>query len=399
MRFFHTIGVLLYGSFIFLAQSFNPKAKKWWQGRKNYWKQLPVFQSDNVVWFHCASLGEFDQGIPVMQALKEKSPSTFLIVTFFSPSGMEHYHKRQHSADWVGYLPLPTPKNAQRFIHYFQPKKVFFVKYEFWDNFLVSAKKINAETYCISANFRKKHRFFGAFGFLFRPTLFLFDKIFVQNETSRKLLETIGYKNGILAGDTRIDKVLENKQKIEKDEVVSTFLNGEKAIILGSSWTVDEELWKKYIDQNPQQKFIIAPHDISENHIQAITKLFPSATRYTDTKKIETNILIIDCIGKLSNLYQYALLAYIGGGFTGKLHNILEPAVFQIPIIIGTKHERFPEAQQLINKGVVKTFSNSDELAEIIEKQMLNQEIIAKNAQDYFDENKNVAERIVREVL
>lgn len=399
MRLFHTLSVLLYGSFIFLAQPFNPKAKKWWKGRKKYWQQFPVLQSDNVVWFHCASLGEFDQGIPVMQALKAKNPSTFLIVTFFSPSGMEHYHKRQHLADWVGYLPLPTPKNAQRFIQYFQPKKVFFVKYEFWDNFLVSAKKINAETYCISANFRKNHRFFGAFGFLFRPTLFLFDKIFVQNETSLKLLENIGYKNGILAGDTRIDKVLENKQKIQKDEVVSTFLKGEKAIILGSSWTVDEELWKTYIDQNPQQKFIIAPHDISENHIQAITKLFPSAARYTDIKKTKTNILIVDCIGKLSNLYQYALLAYIGGGFTGKLHNILEPAVFQIPIIIGTKHERFPEAQQLINKGVVKTVSNSDKLSEIIEKQMLNQEIIAKNAQTYFDKNKNAAERIVREVL
>jgi len=399
MRFFHTLGVYLYGMIIFLMMLFHEKASKWWNGRKHFWKQLPTVPEKKVVWFHCASLGEFDQGIPVMRLLKEKDPSIFLIVTFFSPSGMDHYHKRSHPADWVGYLPLPTPGNARRFIRYFHPESVFFVKYEFWENYLVAARDLGAKTYCIAANFRENHRFFGRFKFLFAPVLFLFDAIFVQNEQSLWLLKQINYKNGILAGDTRIDKVLENKKKVQQDSIVETFLEGEQAIVLGSSWPVDEQLWKNYILTHPSQKFIIAPHDVSEKHIEQISALFPEAQRYTSFNKAASNILIVDCIGKLSNLYQYGKLAYIGGGFTGKLHNILEPAVFGLPVLIGPKHYKFPEARQLIDKGVVFMLSSSEELEALISDVLESREEIAQKAGVFFESNQHAANRIVERIL
>lgn len=396
MRFFHTLGVYFYGLIIFLAQPFSPKAKLWVNGRKNFWRNLPNIHNKEVIWFHCASLGEFDQGIPVMQELKKEKPSAFLIVTFFSPSGMEHYHKRNHPADWVGYLPLPTPNNARKFISHFQPKQVFFVKYEFWVNYLKKAKNISAKTYCISANFRPNQLFFGPFKFIFSSTLFLFDKIFVQNSTSLFLLESISYKQGVIVGDTRIDKVLENKKNIYSDALVEQFLQGNKAIILGSSWSVDEALWQDYILSHPEQKFIIAPHDISQKHISHIQLMFPLAACYSQGEKINSSstILIVDCIGKLSNLYQYASLAYIGGGFTGKLHNLLEAAVFHIPVIIGPKYTRFPEAQLLIDKNVVYSVSAAHELVEIIGITQSKTEQITASAIAFFEENKNASKRI-----
>lgn len=397
MRLFHSLGIYLYGLVVFLAQPFSDKAKKWVKGRRNYWISLPTIPTENVIWFHCASLGEFDQGIPVMQALKEKYPSSYLVVTFFSPSGMEHYHKRNHPADWVGYLPLPTKANAKRFVQHFQPKTVFFVKYEFWEHYLNEAKKQQAKIYCISANFREDHRFFGTFSFLFKAVLFYFDTIFVQNERSKELLEKIGYSHAVVAGDTRIDKVLENKKKIYPDEIVEQFLQGQKAIVLGSSWAVGEKLWKSYIDAHPTQKFIIAPHDISEKHLQFIEQLFPNSFRYTQNKTENSNVLIIDCIGKLSNMYQYASLAYIGGGFTGKLHNILEATVFNIPVLIGPKHTNFPEAQALIDKGVVYTIQTANDCEKIIEAIDFNK--VSEEAEKYFQENKNVAGKVVGKIL
>lgn len=398
MRFFHTLGVYMYGLLLFIAQPFNKKAKKWIQGRENYWSKLPTVSTNNVVWFHCASLGEFDQGIPVMQKIKENDNAVFLVVTFFSPSGMENYHKRNHPADWVGYLPLPTPTNAKRFVQYFKPQKVFFVKYEFWDNFLIETKKAGAKNYCVAANFRANHRFFGSFKHLFAPTLFLFDKIFVQNDTSLQLLESIHYSKGVVSGDTRIDKVLENKEKRIQDELVEQFLDGQKAIVLGSSWPVDENLWVNYVQQHTTQKFIIAPHDISEKHIANICHLFPTAKRYTKNTTQHSNILIVDCIGKLSNMYQYAQLAYIGGGFTGKLHNILEAAVFNIPIVIGPKHSRFPEAQQLINLGVVASVKDKESLENQIACLQENQTVIKEKSAHFFETNKNASQRIYDQI-
>lgn len=400
--FIHSIGIRLYQFAFFLAGFFNKKAKEWRRGRKGFWNTLPNVDGKEVVWFHCASLGEFDQGIPVMQAIKQKA-DVFLIVTFFSPSGMNHYQKRNHPADWVGYLPLPTKQNAKRFIDYFRPRKIFFVKYEFWAHYLMAAKQIQSKTYCISANFRENQLFFGRYKLFFAPILFLFDKIFTQNENSIHLLEKIQYKNGVLAGDTRIDKVLENKDKIIKDEITEKFLAQEKAIILGSSWPVGENLWKTYIEQHPKTKFIIAPHDISEKHISSILSLFPTAIRYTkwnehlNNEKI--NVLIIDCIGKLSNLYQYAKLAYVGGGFTGKLHNILEPSVFSIPVLFGPKHHKFPEAQSLLENGVGFEVTTSEELPLLIKDVLAHQQEIKTNSHNFFQENKNATQRILSEVF
>lgn len=395
-KIIHSLAVYAYGLAITLISPFNEKAAKWKTGRKNYWNQLPQLPNQDVVWFHCASLGEFDQGIPVMKAYKEKFPNTFLIVTFFSPSGMEFYQKRQHPANWVGYLPLPTSGNAKKFITYFKPKHVFFVKYEFWDHYLSEAKKQGAKNFCVAANFRENHRFFGNLKAIFSPVLFLFDTIFVQNERSKELLNTINYQNVVVAGDTRIDKVIENKEKIQNDILVEEFLGGQKAIILGSSWPIDENKWKSYIDSNPKEKFIIAPHDISDNHIKSIVSLFPSAQLYTNFSiEIKTNILIVNTIGKLSNIYQYGKLAYVGGGFTGKLHNILEPAVFGYPVIIGPKHIKFPEAQLLINAGIVQKIDKDTDLLPLVQSILENHGSVKKSSEKFFNKHQYASKRIL----
>jgi len=400
MRLFHTLGVHLYGLGISLAQPFVPKARQWKQGRHSFWKNLPAVPNQKVVWFHCASLGEFDQGIPVMQQLKAKDPSIYLIVTFFSPSGMDFYQKRNHPADWVGYLPLPTNNNAKKFIRHFHPQQVFFVKYEFWDNYLAQAKKIGAKIYCISATFRRNQRFFGSFGFLFKKTLQYFDRIFVQNKASLELLENIGISTGFLAGDTRVDKVLENKAKIYPDEVATQFLDGRKVIILGSCWPQGEQIWREFIFDHPEFQYIIAPHNVNAHHIESLLKdFYPQGICYTkfDINK-KTNVLIVDCIGKLSNLYQYGDLAYVGGGFTGKLHNILEPSVFGIPIVIGPKHARFPEAEELIQRGVTHVIENPKEVTTIVPKLLEKRAEIAQIASEFFEENKDAARKIVNKI-
>ena len=365
MAFLYSAGIRIYGFILWIAQFFNAKAKSWIEGRKNFRAKLPDTGNREVYWFHCASLGEFDQGLPLMNRLKEENPGLFLLVTFFSPSGFEHYHKRKHSADFVCYLPLDTRSNANMFISHFKPSRVFFIKYEFWGNYIFTAKRHGAEVYSVSALFRENHRFFKWHGSYFRKILRRIDYFFVQDRSSLELLASIGIKNAVLCGDTRFDRVIENKQHATGDALIESFLKGNKAFIVGSSWPEDEELLESFILRESEYiPVIIAPHDISENHLQQIEKRFGDRiARYSRWEQNSgARILLIDSIGKLANAYRFGEIAYVGGGFSGSLHNILEPAVFGLPVIFGPKHKRFPEGQRFIDAGVGFAVSDSEEL-------------------------------------
>ncbi len=358
MRIVYQISLFFYSLFVRISASFNPKAKAWVDGRKDFkWKNMD-FSSKSVVWFHCASLGEFDIGLPLMEAWKRENPNDYLVITFFSPSGMQNYNKRKHPADLVEYLALDTPKNAKAFVKRIQPKNVFFVKYEFWAFHLFEAKKNGAKIYSVNTLFRKNQLYFKWYGAFYRRILKTFNHFFVQNENSVRLLENIGINKATVTGDLRFDRVFQNKQKAEPNAILEKWLGQEKALIVGSSWPKDEEILFELINQSlGKKKVVLAPHEINEAHISNIEKgLQVPSVRYSsllDTNTISDGIqvVILNTIGHLTNAFQYGDVAYIGGGFSGKLHNILEPAVFGLPILIGPKHIKFPEGQLFIDKG------------------------------------------------
>ena len=397
MAFIYNLSIRAYAFFLWLIQGFHPKAKAWIKGREHYWEKLPTIpKNTSTYWFHCASLGEFDQGIPVMNLLKEKSAECKILVTFFSPSGMEHYHKRKHVADFVYYLPIDTHKNAQKLLNHFNPKAVYFVKYEFWLNYIFEINKQKIPLYSISCILRPTQIFFRWYGGLFRKGLKCFNYFYVQNEETKILLHKIGVHNVRITGDTRFDKVIENKKSVVQDPILEDFLQGEKALILGSSWPVEEQLLFRYFTTG-STKIIIAPHDISENHLQSIEKLFQKDiirySKYTDRK--DKSILLIDCIGKLANAYSYGKIAFIGGGFTGKLHNTLEPVVFGLPIIFGPYHSKFPEAQQFIDAGIGFSIKNGEEFSYAMQHIESNLKELQEKCMLEIENSKGAATRIM----
>lgn len=399
MALLYTFSIRIYVLLLLFISRFNLKAKAWVEGRKKYWENIPELPTDSpLYWFHCASLGEFDQGIPVMNLMKEKDPSILILVTFFSPSGMEHYHKRKHVADYVYYLPIDTPQNAKRFLNHFKPKQIYFVKYEFWLNYIFEAKKRNIPLYSISCILRPSHIFFKWYGGYFRKGLRAFTHFYVQNVETLELLQKIGILDVTVTGDTRFDKVIQNKMLVQPDQVIEDFLNGTKAIILGSSWQIEENLFYTYYTKNDiQNKVIIAPHDISESHLKFIENLFENGTiRYSNYHSGSgKNILLIDCIGKLANAYSYGKYAFIGGGFSGKLHNTLEPVVFGLPVLFGPKHSKFPEAQQFIDAGIGFSITSSDAFASKVVEIEQNLIELQKRCSEAIEKSKGASERIL----
>lgn len=362
--FFYNLGIWLYTFVVNIASLFNPKAKKWVAGRKNFFKNLPKIEKA-VVWFHCASLGEFEQGRPIIEEWRKRYPNSYILVTFFSPSGYE-VMKNYSVADEVQYLPVDTAKNAKKFIAHYQPEVIFFIKYEFWLNYINEAKKTGASIYSISAIFRENQRFFKWYGSAFKSALQKFDYFFVQDDKSVELLKSINITKTTIAGDTRYDRVFENASSAKKISKIESWLAGEKAFIIGSSWEADEKILTPLLNENIKGKVILAPHEIKENHLKYIESAFFSLKkqRYTKTEEIqpETQLLIIDCIGILSSVYQYGQTAYVGGAFGSGLHNILEPSIFGLPVIFGPKHEKFPEAQLFIDNGIGFSVNSDTEL-------------------------------------
>lgn len=374
MSLIYTFFIRCYGVLLHVASWFHPKAKAWVDGRKHWKENLKMLlPSDRkVLWFHCASLGEFDQGMPLMKELKEKDPSVFLLVSFFSPSGMEHYQKREAIVDAACYLPLDTPSNAEAFIALVRPTKAVFVKYEFWPNFLRALGRQHIETIAVSAIFRPKQIYFRWFGAFFRRALKHVHHFHVQNDSSKNLLESIGMHNCTVSGDLRYKRVFQAKElaMLTSNELLATFTEGSTTLILGSSWPKEEGIVRDALPKLGTIKLIIAPHDVSESHIAAIQADFPNALRYTelDTTRdaaqlANAQILIIDCIGQLSAAYRYGTIAFIGGGFTGNLHNTLEPAVYGLPLLFGPKHAKFPEAELFLQKDFALEVTNAKDFS------------------------------------
>lgn len=400
MGILYNIGIYGLGLSFRIASLFNTKAKLWIEGRKNLYSNLPDIGNKKLIWFHCASLGEFDQGLPLMDKLKEQDNSIFILVTFFSPSGMQHYHKRNHSADYVMYLPLDTKSNAREFFKHFQPAKAFFVKYEFWSNFIFEAKKNNALLYNISGIFRPNHRYFKWYGSYFRKTLRAFDWFFVQNKSSLELLESIDIVNVSISGDSRFDRVLDNKKQVTPNKIISNFKEYDTLFIVGSSWPEDEKILIPFL-KNYTGKVLIAPHNIDEGHIQSIINHLPNAVRYSNlnnSDEIVGSILILDTIGQLANAYSYGNLAYVGGGFSGNLHNILEPAVFGLPVIFGPKHTRFPEAQAFLDGGIGFSIATTKEFQVAFAEVNQNLANLSQNTIKFIEENKGASDKIILKI-
>lgn len=317
----------------------------------------------NCIWFHCASLGEFEMARPLIERLKKEKPNQKILITFFSPSGFE-IKKNYDKADLILYLPLDTRKNAKDFIQLFQPSLAVFVKYEIWLNYLNQIKNNGIKSILISATFNKDQRFFKWNGKIFRDGLKIFNTIYVQNENSKKILSTIQIKS-IVAGDTRYDQVNANLQNKKNLPLLEKWVGNNKVIIAGSSWEPEEKLLIPFVNKKTEGiKIIIAPHDISSPHIHQIkSKITVPFSLYSQLKESTiSNVLIIDNIGLLSSIYQYGNIAIIGGGFSGKLHNILEAATFGLPILFGPKHNKFQEANDFICENAAFVFTNENEL-------------------------------------
>lgn len=325
-------------------------------------------------WFHCASLGEYEQGLPIFKQLRKENPDHKIVLTFFSPSGYE-IRKNTDVADMVVYLPLDTKANAKRFIQLVNPELTIFVKYDIWPNYLNELKKKNLRAILISATFRKEQSYFRFYGRMMRNALGTFEHIFVQNENSKNLLHTINLNNVTVAGDTRYDRVSDQLLQDNTLPFIEQFKDGKLGVVIGSSWPEDESLFINYINRSESKdiKFIIAPHNIKSHQIENfIGQLNKKTVLFSekDNKNLpKFDVFIVDTIGILSKIYSYADIAYVGGamGSTG-LHNILEPAAFGVPVIIGKNYKKFPEAFQMIDNGGVISIKNQQELYQILDK-------------------------------
>ena len=369
MFFLYNQIVFIAGFLLKIVALFSPKMALFVKGRKDVFKTLEakIQANDKSIWFHAASLGEYEQGLPVIEKIKEKYPSHKIIVTFFSPSGYE-VRKNNTVADCTVYLPLDTQKNAKQFIELTNPELVFFIKYEYWPNYLNELKKRNIKTYLISGILRENQAFFKWYGGFYRKSLDAFDFFFVQNESSKQLLQSLGHQNVLVSGDTRFDRVSTILEKDNTLNFIAEFKDNKITVVVGSSWPKDEEIIAQYINQysNENVKFIIAPHNIKAEQIANLKTLITKPTVLFSEKENQSlsdqHVFIIDTIGILTKIYSYADIAYVGGGFGNPgIHNILEPATFGIPIVIGPNYSHFAEATALVKlEGCVSIANNKD---------------------------------------
>jgi len=407
MKVLYNVGILIYSALAYLIAPFNSRASLWIKGRKKWAEKIAVKikPGDRVIWVHCASLGEFEQGRPVIEAIKKEMPFHKIILTFFSPSGYE-IRKNYDKADCISYLPSDTPANALKFIDLTKPEFVIFVKYEFWNNYISALYRKKIPLYLISGIFRPGQLFFKWYGSFFREMLRKFEKIFVQDQRSCDLLAGIGITQVSMAGDTRFDRVLQIAGSAGKIPQLEQFRGNEKLFLAGSSWGPDEAIIAAYINRFPEKmKWVFAPHEIDPLNIERLEKLIKvTCVRYSDfvENSADARVLIIDNIGMLSSAYKYAHIAAIGGGFGKGIHNILEPACWGIPVLFGPNHLKFREAVELIEKGSAKSFSTFDDFKKILDLWLSEEKIYtisAEIASKYVKENAGATEIIIKEIL
>lgn len=353
----YNIAIHLYKAGVWIASHFNKKVRTMWEGEKRAYEKIGNMVSHRhpYLWFHAASLGEFEQGRPIIEAIRRSHPEYRILLTFFSPSGYE-VRKSYGGADIVCYLPLDTPRNAKRFLSLIEPKMAFFIKYEFWYNYLNTLKERDIPVYSVSSIFRPGQVFFRSYAKNYSKVLNCFTHFFVQNEQSRNLLANIGITNVTVSGDTRFDRVLEIKKHSKELPIIDAFVkDAEHVFVAGSSWQPDEDIFIHYFNKHRSWKLIIAPHVISEERVANIReKIHGASVRYTTAtleKAENAKALVIDCFGLLSSIYRYADVTYVGGGFGAGIHNLLEAAVWNKPIFFGPNNGRFQEAQELKKSG------------------------------------------------
>ena len=368
----YNVIIYLYLLGVAIYSRFNEKVRKMWRGEREAFRILKekVDPEAKYVWFHAASLGEFEQGRPLMEELRREHPEYKILLTFFSPSGYE-VRKNYDGADIITYLPLDTITNARRFLRAVRPVMAYFIKYEFWYNYLHILKHRGVPVYSVSSIFRPDQVFFKWYGRQYGKVLNCFTHFFVQNEVSKELLAKIGIKNVTIVGDTRFDRVLQIKEAAKQLPIVEAFVKESgvrsqesvghskpKVFVAGSSWPPDEEIFIKYFNQHPEWKLIIAPHVIGEDHLRQIEKLLEGCkvvryTKISENSEYSENadVLIIDCFGLLSSIYRYGDVAYVGGGFGVGIHNLLEAAVWSVPVFFGPNNQKFQEAQGLKQNG------------------------------------------------
>jgi 3-deoxy-D-manno-octulosonic-acid transferase len=410
MFFLYNCIIHLAGIVVQVLALFSPKMKLFVNGRKDVLSllQQKIHPNDKTVWFHAASLGEFEQGLPVMERLKKEFPTHKIVVSFFSPSGYE-VRKNNTIADATVYLPLDTVANAKTFIDAIHPEMVFFIKYEFWPNYLNELQKRKIKTYLISGIFREKQAFFKWYGGFYRKALYAFDYFFVQNESSKKLLQSLNFNNVKTSGDTRFDRVTTILERDNTLPFIEDFIHPESTtIVIGSSWPKDEALLVKFINEsNENTKFIIAPHNIKRDQIaelqKSITKKTILFTEYENKILSNYTVFIIDTIGILTKIYNYADIAYVGGGFGNPgVHNILEPATFGVPIIVGPNYSHFPEATALVHMKGCVSISNYTELSEAFSTLLNNDDIRLEQGHvcsTFVQMNKGATESVVSHIL
>ena len=438
--YLYLLGVAVYSRF-------NEKVRKMWRGERDAFDVLraKVEPGARYVWFHAASLGEFEQGRPLMEQLRREHPELKILLTFFSPSGYE-VRKNYEGADIICYLPLDTPRNARRFLRLIRPETAFFIKYEFWYNYLHILKHRGVPVYSVSSIFRDGQVFFRWYGRQYGRVLGCFTHFYVQNEKSRELLASIGLTNVTITGDTRFDRVLQIKEQAKVLPVVETFLDlgpqssdlrpqtsdrrlqtadlrlqtsdqrAYKVFVAGSSWPPDEEIFIKYFKEHPEWKLIIAPHVIGEEHLQQIEKLLEGlkGVRYTQAEKemlsmegkqsaansqlsiLNSQFLIIDCFGLLSSIYRYATVTYVGGGFGVGIHNTVEAAVWGVPVIFGPNNQKFQEAQELKQCGGGFEINGYDDFAQLMDSGRYT--AAGRQALNYVERKAGATRRILSDI-
>jgi 3-deoxy-D-manno-octulosonic-acid transferase len=409
MHFLYNLTLQLAQFILKIVALFSPKIKLFVEGRKNVFStlELKIKPTDKTIWFHAASLGEYEQGLPVIEKIKETYPNHKIVISFFSPSGYE-VRKNNTVADATVYLPLDTPKNAKQFLKLVHPDLVFFIKYEFWINYLDQLKKQNIPTYLISGIFREKQLFFKWYGGFYQKALNTFTHFFVQNENSKKLITELGKTNVTISGDTRFDRVVAILEKDNTLDFISEFKNNSLTIVIGSSWPKDEALLIEYINSCALDvKFIIAPHNIKAEQIEnlknSISKKVVLFSEKENKDLSQFNAFIIDTIGILTKIYSYADIAYVGGGFGNPgVHNILEPATFGVPIVIGSNYSHFEEATRLVQLGGCLSITNQKELEQAFLTLIQDNEIRQNKGQicsTFVQKNKGATNSIMTRII
>ncbi len=408
--FLYNLGIHAFKLGLQLASPFNPKAKLWLEGRKNWRENLTskviTLKLEGAIWFHCASLGEFEQGRPVIEKLKKENPLQKIVLTFFSPSGYE-IQKNYPFADLVAYLPADTPSNANIFLSILKPKLAIFVKYEFWLNYLFELDRKQIPAFLISTVIKKHQSFFKWYGGNFRKALATYKTVYTQDVHSIKLLRVLKVSTGVLTGDTRFDRVLQICSAPKQIKEIEDFAKDSFVIVAGSSWQKDEDyLIDSYIqlkEKHPNLKLIIAPHEIDKKNIDRLCNLLfknklafhlfsDNPPSYTDS------ILVINAIGFLSSVYQYGTIAMIGGGFNSGIHNILEPTVYGLPVIFGPNYKKFNEAFEVIDLNVGFVVADSTELTNQLSVLIDNKETLLESsrlAKNYVLKNSGATNKIV----